>query len=707
MARNILDGSRASGVCHAAAREGHDESRRHGGHPPAARRPRRARPDAAREGRRRPRRGERHLPHRLAPVDGRLELDRPPAPAAACPRPRVLRRGRRGRPRGHALAEGRPRPRPVQRGGGQLRVVPERPPQHLRHDAHAGRGVVGRLRAARRRALRRREPGPAPRVDRLRRGGEHGLPLHDLVPRPRGSGEGGSRRVGRGARLRRRGALGGADRGRARRQRDRGRRRGREARLREGAGRGRDRERDQGRSRGRHPRSHARGRARVDRRARHRRHLPELGQLAPQAGPPPPDRSHHPGRAGRGGAADRPDRAQGGDHHRLVRHAGAALRRHAADGGGGQAEAREARAQDHSARGGGAGARLDGPLRNRRRQRHRPVRVLKRAAGLLAATLLVAGCAALRARLGAPGAERAPAAWDEAAFARKPIPTYRLRAPAETVIGALRHYRIRAGDTLLDVARWFDLGYNEIVDANPGVDPWVPAVGTDVVVPTEWVLPCCTYQGIVVNIPELRLYYFRPAPDDPRTTLLTTYPVGLGRDDRRTPRGKFRVQSKQVKPTWYIPESIRREHIAERGDGRRSIPGGAPDNPLGDYRLQLTHRLYGIHGTDVPWGIGMQATHGCVRLYPEDIERLFRLVEVGTPVEFTYQPVKVGRRDGVAYVEVERDIYRYTRSLAGAARTALAREKLTGRVDGRLLDAVLGSPTGVPLRVSPDGRRAS
>jgi len=103
----------------------------------------------------------------------------------------------------------------------------------------------------------------------------------------------------------------------------------------------------------------------------------------------------------------------------------------------------------------------------------------------------------------------------------------------------------------------------------------------------------------------------------------------------------------------------------------------------------------------------MEATHGCIRLYPEDIERLFPLVAVGTPVEFTYQPVKVGERGGTIYVEAHRDIYRYARSLAGAARTALAREKLTGRVDGRLLDAVLGSPTGVPLRVSPDGRRAS
>ena len=235
----------------------------------------------------------------------------------------------------------------------------------------------------------------------------------------------------------------------------------------------------------------------------------------------------------------------------------------------------------------------------------------------------------------------------------------------------------------------------------------MPPVGTDVVVPTAWVLPCCTYQGIVVNIPELRLYYFRPAPDDPRTTLLTTYPVGLGRDDRRTPRGKFRVQSKQVKPTWYIPESIRREHIAERGDGRRSIPGGAPDNPLGDYRLQLSRPIYGIHGTDIPWGIGMEATHGCIRLYPEDIERLFGLVAVGTPVEFAYQPVKVGQRGGEVYVEVERDIYRYAHPLAAEARTALARQKLTGRVDPRLLRGVLASPAGVPLRVSPDGRRAS
>src|SRR5206468_5293259 len=164
--------------------------------------------------------------------------------------------------------------------------------------------------------------------------------------------------------------------------------------------------------------------------------------------------------------------------------------------------------------------------------------------------------------------------------AHKPMPTFRITA-AETVVGSTRRYRIRDGDTLLDVARYFDLGYNEIIDANPGVDPMIPPVGLEVLVPTEWVLPCCSTGGIVVNIPEMRLYYFRPAPDDRATTLVQTFPVGLGRDDRRTPRGRFRVERKTVNPTWVVPESIRQEHLRERGDGRRSIRGGDPDNPLG------------------------------------------------------------------------------------------------------------------------------
>ena len=320
------------------------------------------------------------------------------------------------------------------------------------------------------------------------------------------------------------------------------------------------------------------------------------------------------------------------------------------------------------------------------------------------AAALLAGCAGLRGR-GLPLLDGPR--FDEAGFARKQIPVYRIAtpprgdAPADAIVGASRRYKIRQGDTLLDVARWYDLGYNEIVEANPGVDPFIPPVGREVVVPTEWVLPCCTFEGIVVNIPEMRLYYFRPDPDHAGKTLVHTYPVGLGRDDRRTPRGRFRVVTKTVNPAWYVPESIRREHLEQRGDGRRVIPGGAPDNPLGRYRLQLSRRLYGIHGTDVPWGVGMQVTHGCVRLYPEDIERLFPLVPVGTPVEFTYQPVKVGTRGGGVYVEVHRDIYRFSRSLAAASRAALARQKLDGQIERRRLQEALDRAAGVPVRVSP------
>jgi len=306
------------------------------------------------------------------------------------------------------------------------------------------------------------------------------------------------------------------------------------------------------------------------------------------------------------------------------------------------------------------------------------------------------------------GSGSARAAYDEDTFARKSIPAYSIStpfrgaAPPDTVIGQVRAYRIRKGDTLVDLARYYDLGYNEITDANPGIDPWVPPVGATVLLPTEWVLPCCTYTGIVVNIPEMRLFFYRRSPQDPHTTIVYTYPVGLGRDDWRTPRGTFKIRGKTVNPQWNIPESIRKEHIAERGDPRTFIPGGDPENPLGKYRLELTLPLYGIHGTDIPWGVGMQVSHGCVRTYPEDIERLFPLVAVGTPGEFTYQAVKVGGRAGAVYVEAHRDIYGYAPAPYRTAADALERAGLRGRADEELLVQALEDSGGMPMRVSPE-----
>jgi L,D-transpeptidase ErfK/SrfK len=297
---------------------------------------------------------------------------------------------------------------------------------------------------------------------------------------------------------------------------------------------------------------------------------------------------------------------------------------------------------------------------------------------------------------------------DEEVFAAKSIPTYSIHAPArgaaptDTVVGQVRPYRIRKGDTLIDLARYYDLGYNEIIDANPGIDPWVPPVGAVILLPTQWVLPCCTYEGLVVNIPEMRLFLYSRSPEDPRATIVHTYPVGLGRDDWRTPSGKFKIRGKTVNPQWNIPESIRKEHIAERDDPRTFIPGGAPDNPLGKYRIELTLPLYGIHGTDIPWGVGMQVSHGCVRLYPEDIERLFPLVKIGTPGEFIYQPVKVGVHDGAVWVETHRDIYGNSPAIYREASGLIERIGLGARVDRNRLLAALDDTSGIPMRVSPE-----
>jgi len=303
-----------------------------------------------------------------------------------------------------------------------------------------------------------------------------------------------------------------------------------------------------------------------------------------------------------------------------------------------------------------------------------------------------------------------PVRWDEETFTQKEIPSYAVPLdakgkPADTVIGSPTTYEVRQGDTLLDVARYYDLGYNEIVAANPGVDPWVPKPGTELVLPTEWVLPCCTYDGIVVNIPEMRLYHYKRAKGTPATVQVATYPVGLGRDDRRTPRGGFKVSSKTVNPTWNIPQSIRREHIKERGDRRTSIPGGAPDNPLGKHRLSLGGSRYAIHGTNIPWGVGMQVSHGCLRLYPEDIERWFPDVPVGTRVQLVYQPVKAGERDGAGYLEVHEDIYRYERSLPASARKAL-QQRGVGKIDDAALRTTVDESQGVPVKVAAGTQQA-
>jgi L,D-transpeptidase ErfK/SrfK len=287
--------------------------------------------------------------------------------------------------------------------------------------------------------------------------------------------------------------------------------------------------------------------------------------------------------------------------------------------------------------------------------------------------------------------------WTEESFANRVPVRYPLSGgpsrPEPTVVGGLETYVVEEGDTLLDVGRHFDLGYNEMTSANPGVDPWMPSPGEVLVIPTEFVLPEARAQGVIVNIPEMRLYHFSGGN-------VVTYPVGLGRDDWRTPEGAFKIRGKTERPTWVIPESIRAEHIRERNDPRTFIAGGDPENPLGLYRLELTLPLYALHGSNMPWGVGMQVSHGCIRLYNEDIALLFREVQVGSPGEFLYQPVKVGTRGEDVFVEVHPDIYSLRGDLAVEAEAILARRGLLERVDRERLRRAVRDQTGLPVRIS-------
>ncbi len=207
-------------------------------------------------------------------------------------------------------------------------------------------------------------------------------------------------------------------------------------------------------------------------------------------------------------------------------------------------------------------------------------------------------------------------------------------------------------DTLPDLARRYGLGYEEIQRANPGVDLWLPGEGTPIVIPGQRLLPSGTRAGMVVNLPEHRVYYF-PKPKKGETPQVVTFPVSIGKMDWATPLGQTKIVDKRKNPTWTPPESVRQEH-AERGDPLPKVVKSGPDNPLGLYamRLDIHPGAYLIHGTNNPIAVGMAITHGCIRMYPEDIAALFPLVPVGTPVWLVNEPVKVARIGGQVWLEV-------------------------------------------------------
>ncbi|HTY50745.1 MAG TPA: L,D-transpeptidase family protein [Steroidobacteraceae bacterium] len=229
---------------------------------------------------------------------------------------------------------------------------------------------------------------------------------------------------------------------------------------------------------------------------------------------------------------------------------------------------------------------------------------------------------------------------------------YQLSDPNAQVFGEDLHIRTHYSDTLVDIARNYGLGYEEMVRANPGVDPWLPGEGTPIVIPGRRILPPGPRDGIVVNLPEHRLYYY-PKLKRGEKPYVITYPVSVGKMDWHTPLGQTYITQKIRNPVWIPPQSVRQEHLTN-GDPLPAVVKAGPDNPLGLFALRMAVHPgdYLIHGTNNPLAVGMPVTHGCLRLYPEDIAALFPKVPVGTKVYLIDEPIKVAFVDRQLLLEV-------------------------------------------------------
>ena len=272
-------------------------------------------------------------------------------------------------------------------------------------------------------------------------------------------------------------------------------------------------------------------------------------------------------------------------------------------------------------------------------------------------------------------------------------------------VGDLALISAHEGDTLPDIARHFGLGYNEIAIANPDIRTWTPKAGARVLLPLRFILPDAPRKGIVLNLANMRMFYYPKNQPD----VVFTYPVGVGRDGWNTPLGQTTVVAKKVDPAWTVPESIRREHAAKGDPLPKVVPPG-PDNPLGEYALLLGFSSYLIHGTNKPYGVGMQVSHGCVRLYPEDIAVLFKKTSVGTPVRIVHQAYMKAWDGGMFYLEAHEPLQKWAsqkkqqqESLLKQLRQSAAEKGAT--VDWEKVDRILQRADGIPtsiLAASPD-----
>jgi L,D-transpeptidase ErfK/SrfK len=291
-----------------------------------------------------------------------------------------------------------------------------------------------------------------------------------------------------------------------------------------------------------------------------------------------------------------------------------------------------------------------------------------------------------------------------------PVATHRFEIdPArDDVVGIVQVTVAGEEDTLPDIARRFNVGYEEIVRANPGVDPWLPGAGREIVVPSRFVLPDAPREGIVINVAAMRVFYYPPRKKD-EPQIVYTHPIGIGKVGWATPQGVTKVVRRQFEPTWRPTPSIIAEH-RKNGEELEAVVGPGPDNPLGRHALYLGWPTYLIHGTNKPYGVGLRSSHGCIRLYPEDIATLFEMVPVGTKVRVVNQPFVFGwdaeQLHLQAYDVLEddpRDWKKAQKKLISKSLASRIQKELKKRgeeVNWELLSTLAHQPRGIPVPIT-------
>lgn len=326
-------------------------------------------------------------------------------------------------------------------------------------------------------------------------------------------------------------------------------------------------------------------------------------------------------------------------------------------------------------------------------------------AALLATCLTACSLFSVPDRHPPPPAPVAPPAPVEAA----PVATskFTIDADHDDVVGIVQSTTASKDDTLTDIARRYNVGYEEIARANPGVDVWLPGAGKRIVLPTQYVLPNAPHEGVVINIPEMRLYYF-PRHKKGESQLVYTFPIGIGKVGWKTPEGVTHILRRQKDPTWRPPVSVIKEH-RENGDDLATVVGPGPDNPLGRFAFYLAWPGYLVHGTNKPAGVGLRSSHGCIRLYPEDIALLYDMVPLNTQVRVVNQPVVFGWHAGQLYMQAFGSLEDDTRTagkseqhllkaLGPRAGDDLKRRELVVNAD--LIQSLAASPRGIPVPIT-------